>query len=295
MPRFNAASPTDHVLMNNILSIDVEDWFHLLELESTPDIARWATLESRVERTFLKLLEEFDETGVKVTCFFLGWVAERFPELVRQAHARGHEVASHGYGHQLVYTQTKEQFASDIRRSKALLEDIAGAEVSGYRAPGFSVTEKTLWAFDEIASAGFKYDSSVFPAARGHGGIPDGNIAPYWVETQAGPLLEMPMSVVPMLGQRVFVFGGGYLRLAPYRIIELLGRAVNRSGRPVIYYLHPREIDPGHPRLAMGPVRKTKSYINLRSTMPKLRRLLRSQQLVPFRQWLSENAYLRAG
>jgi polysaccharide deacetylase family protein (PEP-CTERM system associated) len=271
------------------MSIDVEDWFHLLELESTPDIGRWAALESRVERTFLKLLEEFDETGAKVTCFFLGWVAERFPELVRQAHSRGHEVASHGYGHQLVYTQSKEEFASDIRRSKAVLEDITGSEVSGYRAPGFSITEQTLWAFDEIASAGFKYDSSVFPAARGHGGIRDGNIAPYWVETGSGPLLELPMSVLPVLGQRLFVFGGGYLRLTPYRIIELLSRSVNRSGRPVIYYLHPREIDPGHPRLSMGRVRRFKSYVNMRSTMPKLRRLLRSQQLVPFREWLAEN------
>jgi polysaccharide deacetylase family protein (PEP-CTERM system associated) len=271
------------------MSIDVEDWFHLLELESTPDIGRWATLESRVERTFLTLLDEFDETNVKVTCFFLGWVAERFPELVRQAHSRGHEVASHGYGHQLVYTQSKEQFASDIRRSKATLEDIIGSEVSGYRAPGFSITKETIWAFDEIASAGFTYDSSVFPAARGHGGIRDGNIAPYWVETVAGPLLELPMSVLPLLGQRIFVFGGGYLRLTPYRIIELLSRSINRSGRPVIYYLHPREIDPGHPRLSMGRVRKFKSYVNMQSTMPKLRKLLRRQQLVPFREWLSEN------
>lgn len=277
--------------MNNIMSIDVEDWFHLLELESTPDIDRWSTLESRVERTFLKLLEEFDETGVKVTCFFLGWVAERFPDLVRRAHASGHEVASHGYGHQLVYTQSRDQFAADIRRSKAILEDIAGAKVSGYRAPGFSVTEDTSWAFDEIASAGFEYDSSVFPAARGHGGIRDGNISPYWVETESGPLLELPMSVLPVLGQRLFVFGGGYLRLTPYRIIDLLSRSVNRSGRPVIYYLHPREIDPGHPRLSMGLVRKFKSYVNMRSTMPKLRRLLRDQRLLPFREWLAENGH----
>lgn len=287
--RHKAQPSRSKVPMNNIMSIDVEDWFHLLELESTPDIARWATLESRVERTFLTLLEEFDEAGVKVTCFFLGWVAERFPDLVRQAHSRGHEVASHGYGHQLVYTQSREQFASDIRRSKDSLEDIVCAEVSGYRAPGFSITRNTLWAFDEIASAGFKYDSSVFPAARGHGGIRDGNITPYWIETEAGPLMELPMSVLPVLGKRIFVFGGGYLRLAPYRLIELLGRSINRSGRPVIFYLHPREIDPGHPRLPMGLVRKFKSYVNMQSTRPKLRRLLRSQNLVPVREWLAEN------
>lgn len=276
------------------MSIDVEDWFHLLELESTPDISQWATLESRVEKTFLKLLEEFDETGVKVTCFFLGWVAERFPQLVREALACGHEIASHGYGHQLIYTQSKDEFFSDIRRSKAVLEDVTGVEVAGYRAPGFSITQQSLWAFDEIASAGFKYDSSVFPAIRGHGGIRDADIAPYWVETRSGPLLELPMSVLPVLGLRVFIFGGGYFRLAPYKMIDLLSRSINQSGRPVIYYLHPREIDTDHPRLSMNPVRKFKSYVNLQSTLPKLRRLLRDQQLVPFREWLAKYEIARA-
>lgn len=280
--------------LKNIISIDVEDWFHLLELESTPDITEWGKLESRVETTFRQLLDEFDKTEVKATCFFLGWVAEQYPALVREAFSRGHEIASHGYAHQLVYTQTKEQFSSDIRRSKALLEDIIGVSVSGYRAPGFSITQQSLWAFDEIAHAGFKYDSSVFPAVRQHGGIRDANIAPYWIETASGPLLELPMSILPLLGQRIFVFGGGYLRLTPFKIIEWLGRSVNQSGRPVIYYLHPREIDPGHPRLSMGAVRKFKSYVNLKSTMPKLRRLLRSQQLVPFRDWLSGNEISRA-
>jgi polysaccharide deacetylase family protein (PEP-CTERM system associated) len=275
--------------MKNIISIDVEDWFHLLELDSTPDIAQWDTLESRVEGAFRRLLEELDEAGVKVTCFFLGWVAERFPQLVREALSSGHEVASHGYGHQLVYTQTAREFASDIRRGKAVLEDITGTEVSGYRAPGFSITLDTPWAFEEIASAGFKYDSSIFPAARGHGGIRDGRIAPYRVETDSGPLLELPMSVLPVLGWRIFVFGGGYLRLTPCYLIERLCRSVNRAGRPVIFYLHPREIDPGHPRLAMSPVRKFKSYVNINGTMPKLRRLLQSQELVPVRDWLAEN------
>lgn len=275
--------------MYNILSVDVEDWFHLLELDLAPDIDQWEKLESRVERNFLALLDEFDQTSTKVTCFFLGWVAERFPDLVSEAFRRGHEIASHGYGHQLVYTQTKEEFASDIRRSKATLENIIGTEIVGYRAPGFSVTSNTPWAFAEIAAAGFTYDSSVFPAARGHGGIRDGNVSPYRIETESGPLLEMPISIASLFGQRICVFGGGYLRLTPYRLIKWLSRAVNDEGRPVIYYLHPREIDPGHPRIAMGLMRRFKSYVNMHSTKPKLRKLLRSQEMLPIRDWLTAN------
>ena len=276
--------------MSNILSIDVEDWFHILEVESAPAAQQWDTLESRVERNFLSLLDEIDDAQASVTCFFLGWVAERYPHLVREASARGHEVASHGYAHQLVYCQSPAEFSEDIKRSKEILEDILGAPVLGYRAPGFSITRDTSWAFDEIAAAGFKYDSSVFPARRGHGGMEGGELAPYWVETNAGPLFEIPVSVIPVLGQRICAFGGGYLRLAPYPLIDRLSRAVNKSGRPVIYYLHPREIDPGHPRIDMGMLRRFKSYVNLRSTLPKLRRLLRDQDLVTFRDWIEQNA-----
>ena len=275
--------------MNNILSIDVEEWFHILELDTSPDIDEWQNLESRVERSFLSLLDELDEADSRATCFFLGWVAERYPGLVRAAAERGHEIASHGYSHQLVYTQSRQEFATDIRRGKAILEDIAGVEVAGYRAPGFSITLETPWAYDEIAAAGFRYDSSVFPANRGHGGIRDGNMSPYWIDTASGPLLEMPVTVVPLLGQRVCVFGGGYLRLAPYRVIDWLSRTVNKAGRPVIYYLHPREVDPDHPRIRMGLVRRFKSYINLGSTMPKLRKLMRHQDLTTFRDWLESN------
>ncbi len=276
--------------MSNILSIDVEDWFHIMDVESAPAAQQWDTLESRVERNFLSLLDEIDDAQASVSCFFLGWVAERYPHLVREASARGHEVASHGYAHQLVYRQSPAEFSEDIRRGKEILEDILGAPVLGYRAPGFSITRDTLWAFDEIAAAGFKYDSSVFPASRGHGGMAGGELAPYWVETNSGPLLEIPISVIPVLGQRICAFGGGYLRLAPYALIDRLSRAVNKSGRPVIYYLHPREIDPDHPRIDMGMLRRFKSYVNMGSTMPKLRRLLRDQDLVTFRDWIEQNA-----
>jgi polysaccharide deacetylase family protein (PEP-CTERM system associated) len=275
--------------MVNILSVDVEDWFHILELESTPDVGRWSSLESRVEKNFHVLLDTFDQGDIKATCFFLGWVAERFPHLVKEAARRGHEVACHGYAHQLIYTQSRDDFAGDIRRAKHMLEDLTGCAVEGYRAPGFSITTATPWAFDELGAAGFRYDSSVFPAARGHGGIKNSELRPHIIKTQAGPMVEFPISVASVMVRRMCFFGGGYLRLFPYPLIHRMTRAVNDDGRPVIYYVHPREIDPSHPRLSMGLVRRFKSYVNLRSTLPKLKRLLRDQELVPFRDWLSLN------
>ena len=275
--------------MNNILSVDVEDWFHILELDGAPDIQRWSTLESRVERNFHLLLDTFDETETKATCFFLGWIAERFPNLIAEAHHRGHEVASHGYAHQLIYTQTQSQFSEDIRRAKNILENITGKSVEGYRAPGFSITEQTPWALDEISAAGYHYDSSIFPAPRGHGGLVGTPLQPYHVKIGDKTLIEFPISVAPILKRMVCFFGGGYLRLFPYPLIARMTKSVNKQGRPVIYYLHPREVDPSHPRLPMGFVRRFKSYINLHSTLPKLKRLQKDQRLVPFSTWLQQH------
>lgn len=271
----------------NILTVDVEDWFHILEVEGTPDLERWRGLESRVARGFHTLLDLCDEAGARATCFFLGWVAERFPELVRAAHARGHEVASHGYAHRLVYDQRPAEFGADIRRAKDVLEQACGAAVDGYRAPGFSIRADTPWAFDEIAAAGYRYDASVFPGPRGHGGLPGAPLGPHLLETRAGRLVEFPATVVDLGLARVCFFGGGYLRLSPYRVMAGMTRLVNLRRRPVIYYVHPREVDPDHPRLAMSRLRRFKSYVNLRSTAPKLRRLLRAQRLGTFREWLA--------
>ena len=271
----------------NILTVDVEDWFHILEVVGTPDLAAWDQLESRVERSFPRLLDLFAEAGVRVTCFFLGWVAERHPALVRRALAEGHEVACHGYAHQLVYTQTPAEFAADLERAKAILEDACGEEVLGYRAPGFSITPATPWAFEEIKAAGFRYDSSVFPGPRGHGGLPGAPLAPYAIETSRGPLQELPVSVVGIGPRRLCFFGGGYLRLTPYPLIRAMSRLVNLRGRPVIYYVHPREVDRGHPRLPMGRLRRFKSYVNLATTEPKLRGLARDEELGTMREWLA--------
>lgn len=260
--------------MKCIFSVDVEDWFHILDIPGAPDMSAWETLPSSVSRNFQTLLDLFEEKQVRVTCFFLGWVAERFPDLVRQAHRRGHEVASHGYGHRLVYDMTVAEFSRDIERSKHVLEDIIGAPVLGYRASGFSVTEKAPWFFEALIEAGYRYDSSVFPGTHGHGGMVAAEARPSSIAGKAGTLIEFPITTASVFGQSICFFGGGYLRLFPYSLISAMTRRVLREGRPVVFYLHPREIDPGHPRLPMGPVRRFKSYVNLAGVESKVRRIL---------------------
>ncbi len=275
--------------MQNILSIDVEDWFHILDLAEAPDLDGWSKLESRVEKNFFRLLDELKISNTKATCFFLGWVAERFPELVRRAHREGHEIASHGYAHQLVYGLSREAFAADVKRAKDILEGIVGVPVVGYRAPGFSIVAETPWAFEELKAAGYQYDSSVFPAARGHGGMAGAEVRPHRIETPRGTLTEFPISVASVLGKKVCFFGGGYLRLFPYPLIDRMTDQVNAEGRPVVFYVHPREIDPTQPRMKMNAVRRFKSYVNLETTLPKLQKLVRDHSLLPFRDWLQQN------
>lgn len=271
-----------------VFSVDVEDWFHILDLPSTPDIAEWEALPSRVERNFERLLATFEEKNVHVTCFFLGWVAEKFPCLVKEAVRHGHEIASHGYAHRLVYQVTPEVFYEDASRSKKILEDIAGRAVWGYRSAGFSVTRNTEWFFDKLIEAGYVYDSSVFPATRGHGGMADGQRAPFWIEGKSGRLFEFPLSVAEVMGKPLCFFGGGYLRLFPYSVISRMAHSVLNDGRPVIFYVHPREIDPEHPRLAMNWKRRFKSYVNLDSTMPKIKRLMAEFSMTSFEGLVQE-------
>jgi polysaccharide deacetylase family protein (PEP-CTERM system associated) len=270
-----------------VFTVDVEDWFHILDVESTPAVADWTRLPSRVEGNFHLLLDLLSEAGVSATCFFLGWVAERFPHLVVEAARRGHELASHGYAHQLVNRMTRQEFFEDADKSRRILEDITGRAVTGYRSPGFSVTENTPWFFPLLVRAGYRYDSSVFPASCTHGGVTRASLSPYRCETAEGSLIEFPMTVVSIFHRRLCVFGGGYLRLAPLWLIEYLSDKVIREQRPVIYYVHPREIDPEHPRLQMSVQRRVKCYINLRTTERKIRHILRSREFVPFEELLT--------
>lgn len=276
-----------------IFSVDVEDWFHILDLRTTPNIASWSTLPSRVEGNFLRLLDLFSDSCSghprQITCFFLGWIAERFPHLVREALARGHEIASHGYTHRLAYTMTRSDFREDVQRSKLLLEDISGTRVLGYRAPGFSSTKAIPWFFDELCASGYLYDSSVFPARRAHGGNPDSPLGPHYVAE--GSLIELPATVAELGPARMCFFGGGYLRLFPYRLIRQMSRRVLASGAPVMFYIHPREIDPYHPRIPMPFARRMKSYINLHTTQEKICSVMRDFPITSCWKFLSSSVF----
>ncbi|HDQ04170.1 MAG TPA: DUF3473 domain-containing protein [Deltaproteobacteria bacterium] len=260
----------------NYLTIDVEEWFHILDDPAVPVISVWSKLEARLPRNIERILSILDENKVKATMFWLGWAAEKYPALVRRCADAGHEIASHGYAHLLAYEAGREKFREDIQRGKKILEDITGKEVSGFRAAGFGTTADTPWLFDEIRAAGFVYDSSVFPAKRGHGGIVDFKREPHVIYTPDGSLLEIPQSVVEICGRRVSFFGGVYLRIAPVFLIKWGISKLHKEGRPAVIYIHPREVDPEHPRLSLKLHRRFKSYVNLSSTVPKLK-------------WLCEN------
>lgn len=257
------------------LTIDVEDWFHILDSPTVPSIEKWSSLESRVEKNVEKILEILSDFSVKATFFWLGWMAERYPQLVKKCYEQGHEIASHGYAHILAYQRGQRVFAEDIRCGKTILEDLTSQAVKGFRAAGFGIKSHTSWAFDEICAAGYTYDSSVFPATRCHGGMPNAQLGPYVIKTQYGPLVEIPMSMIEILGRRLNFFGGGYLRLSPKWLIRWgIGR-LSASGQPLVIYMHPREIDPDHPKLPLSLIRRFKCYVNLKSTIPKLRWLCR--------------------
>jgi len=270
----------------SVFTIDAEDWFHILENPAVPAIDRWDGLESRVEKNVNKLLELFNKYGVKATFFWLGWIAERNKKLVKLCKHESHEIASHGYAHLLISETEKENFRKDIVHSKELLEDIVGAQVHGFRASGFSITENTRWAFDVIKEAGFDYDSSIFPLQHGHGGIPGSGLVPYTIQTQNGPLIEFPMSVVEIARKRFSVFGGGYLRLAPLWLIKWGIRNLHNNNRPLIIYIHPREIDPHHPRLPLGFKRSFKCYVNLHTTLKKIEWICQNNEFVPMVNYL---------
>jgi polysaccharide deacetylase family protein (PEP-CTERM system associated) len=257
----------------NALTVDVEDYFQVSALAPHIDRSTWDDRPCRVERNVQRLLALFAERDAKATFFTLGWVAERYPQLVRDIVAGGHELASHGYGHLRASDQTPDQFRDDIGRAKKLLEDIAGVPVLGYRAPSFSIGYTNPWAFDVLLDTGYRYSSSVYPVQHDHYGMPDAPRFPYQVRPG---LVEIPVTTTRLLGRNVPAGGGGYFRLAPYALSRWALRRVNRiDQRPAIFYFHPWEIDPGQPRVS-GTSLKTRfrHYVNLARTEPRLGRLL---------------------
>lgn len=259
------------------LSIDVEDYFHVAALANVISVDDWASLPSRVERNTERLLELFERTDTRATFFVLGWVAEHHPALIRKLAEAGHEIASHGYSHQLIYRQTPDVFREETRRSKILLEDLAQQPVTGYRAASYSITRASLWALDILSDLGFTWDSSIFPIRHDRYGIPDSPRQPYIIRTpKGGQLREFPLTTARVLGLTVPAAGGGYFRQFPYPLFRALFRQASRGGRrPQMFYLHPWEIDPDQPRYNNASwLSRFRHYTNLDQCYGRLERLL---------------------
>lgn len=254
----------------NAMSVDVEDWFQVQAFASIIDPADWGALPCRVEANMERMLALFAEAGIHGTFFTLGWVAQRYPQVVRAIVAAGHELASHGYAHQLVHALSPAQFRADVFRAKALLEDTGGVPVAGYRAPTFSIGPRNAWAWDVLEDTGHRYSSSVYPVKHDLYGIPDAPRIAYRPAT--GALVEIPMTTLVLGGRNLPISGGGYFRLMPYALYRtLLRRFHAQERRAALFYIHPWEIDPGQPRVAAaGRLSRFRHRVNLGRTAGRL-------------------------
>lgn len=255
-----------------ILTFDIEDWFHILDNPETSEIVHWTTFSSRIESGVGRILDYCDRTGQKATFFILGWMAEVAPDVMAEISRRGHEIGCHSYRHQLVYTQTPQEFEDDLVRALDHIEAATGVRPRSYRAPGFSITPDCLWAFDILAANGIRVDASVFPASRAHGGLPGfpkGH--PCRFQTLSGQELRMfPMSYCTIARRRWVFSGGGYFRLLPYPLLRW-GFAESDY---LMTYFHPRDFDPDQPMVpGLSRARRFKSYVGLAGTLKKLERL----------------------
>jgi polysaccharide deacetylase family protein (PEP-CTERM system associated) len=261
-------------MVRNALSVDVEDWFQVGAFENVIDPTSWDSLECRVEANTDLILAMFQDAGVKGTFFTLGWIAERYPALIRSIVEQGHEIASHGCAHDRVFSMTADAFARDLARSRKTLEDISGQRVSGYRAPSFSIDKRTPWAHEALAEAGYDYSSSVAPIKHDHYGWPE---APrFGFRPVAGSdLIELPVTTARFAGRTLAAGGGGFFRILPYGFTKWAVDQVNAAGKPAIIYFHPWEVDPDQPRVADAPIRsKLRHYTNLSAMTGKLDRLI---------------------
>jgi polysaccharide deacetylase family protein (PEP-CTERM system associated) len=262
--------------MLNALSVDVEDWFQVGAFENTIERDAWESLESRVARNTMAVIDLFAEGGRKGTFFTLGWVAERNPALIRRIADAGHEVASHGWDHRRVFTMTPEEFRADLRRTRDVLEQAGGTRVTGYRAPSFSIDKRTPWAHAVLAEEGYAYSSSVAPVKHDHYGWPEAPRFAFRPLADAA-MIELPVTTARLRGRTLAAGGGGFFRLLPYGFTRWAFRQVNREAtRPAIFYFHPWEIDPDQPRVNDAPLRsRLRHYSRLRAMRPKLARLLK--------------------
>lgn len=270
--------------MMNLLTIDVEEWFHTSALEPFIGSQTWDRQPSRVARQTQDMLDLLEAHQTRATFFVLGWVAERFPQLVRDLAARGHEIASHGYRHRLIYHLSPETFRDYTVRSKAILEDLTGKPVLGYRATSFSVVRESWWALDIIREAGFVYDSSMFPIRHDIYGVKGIPRQPFLHDNG---LIEIPLSTLNLMGMSFPIGGGGYFRLYPYWLTRAGLRSLNRQGFPTVVYLHPWELDPRCPRITQADWRtRFRQYLNLHKARERLARLLSDFQFISIREYL---------
>ena len=270
-------------MLPNVFSVDVEDYFHVQAFANRIRPAEWEQYESRVVQNTLRIVDLLDRHQTRGTFFVLGWVAERFPELVKQIHKAGHEIGCHSYWHQLVFGQTPEAFREDLRRATQILENIVGEPVTAYRAPSFSITGDSLWALDILVEEGYRIDSSIFPVRHDTYGIPEVNPAPHVIHRATGDIFEFPPAVRCKRFANIPVAGGGYFRIYPYRLTTHWLANVNRKeGRPFVFYIHPWEVDPDQPRLKSGWKSRLRHYRNLHSTEAKLDRLLETFDFTAF-------------
>ncbi|MCG8430585.1 MAG: DUF3473 domain-containing protein [Candidatus Omnitrophica bacterium] len=267
----------------NGLSFDIEDWFQVENLRKACPRDRWECFDLRVEPNTERILDELDKAGHKATFFILGWIAERRPEMVKRIAASGHEIACHGYNHDIVYTLTPDEFREDLRAAKGLLEQVSRQEVVGYRAPNFSITEQSLWAIDILKEEGFRYDSSIFPTSfhdrYGFKKVKDSD--PFVFENG---LREFPVTIYKLGCLNIPVGGGGYFRLMPYWLFKRALNSVNERAKRFIFYLHPWEIDAGQPRVKIKTQYYLRHYAHLDKTQIKLQRLLADFRFVPIKE-----------
>jgi len=277
-------------MKKNVMSVDVEDYYQVSAFAKSVDTNEWEQHESRVVANTHRLLELFAEKNIKATFFVLGWVADREPQLVKEIYNQGHEVASHGYSHQLIYNQSQEVFKEETIRSKKLLEDLIGEEVIGYRAASYSITKRNLWALDILADAGFVYDSSIFPIRHDRYGIADAKTTPHKLSTpNGGELVEFPLTTRRIGKMNIPVAGGGYFRLYPYFLTRHFLRAVNKKqDEQFVFYLHPWEVDPTQPRIEASWFSKFRHYNNLEKCESRLNNLIDDFQFTTMKSVLTD-------
>ena len=282
--------------ITNAFSVDVEDWFQVSDFEEQIPLEKWDQYESRVVENTRRLLRLLEQFKVKGTFFILTWNAERFPALVEEIAADGHEVATHGYSHRLVYEQGRDLYREDLDKSQEILHRILGRPVQGYRAPSFSVTSRSMWALEVMLEAGIQYDSSVFPVKDSLYGVPGALRFPFVIhEDQQKRLVEFPMTTTTLWGRTLPLGGGAYLRLLPYQYMRWGMQRVNREGQPAVVYLHPSEIDPGQPRLKIKGKRGFSThYFKLDAMEDKLSQLLSDFRFAPMSSVLAEQGWISA-